>query len=50
MTGFEGFLHNAAQVASTIYSAQKNIVAVKLHPKSITLTKTFPQKNKTISC
>ena len=49
MTRFEGFLHNAAQVASTIYSGQKNIVAVKLHPKSITLTKTFPQKNKTIS-
>lgn len=49
MTRFEGFLHNAAQVASTIYSAQKNIVAVKLHPKSISLIKTFPQKNKTLS-
>ena len=49
MTRFEGFLHNAAQVASTIHSIRKNIVAVKLHPKSITLIKTFPQKNKTFS-
>ena len=49
MTRFEGFLHNAAQFASTIYSAKKNIVAVKLHPKSITLIKTFPQKNKKFS-
>ena len=49
MTRFEGFLHNAAQVASNIYSAQKNIVAVKLHPKSITLVRTFPQKNKSFS-
>ena len=49
MTRFEGFLYNAAQVASTIHSAPKNIVAVKLHSKFISLIKTSPQKNKTFS-